>query len=1414
MFKNWLKQVVVVLMTLFIVASPFSAMFVMADEYKENDSDDDSGSTYYIVEGKDVDSLFDFGISDVDDLFDWIWSFKTFTVIKKASDGTYKCYFNTPNLQQLVKNQVVQLVPDGYTDTTYDVNQTQWLVDVGAGDNGATLQETAITKYGFKIPSYTYLGEYSKETMSVAGVIPSPSQGFWKFLWRGIKALFDASFLKAPDADNFNTITYLNHTYTDRDEYVVNFFHNYYLPYFVKQIAEDTVDGDEYFDNVNALLSETVTKEANESASEFIQAHQREYDLYALYERNMNTFGTNQATTTFNPTYYEFAHASVESHINDFSGFEDQDLFFGLDSTPGFRLFLVNDTKYQAAISAWLASNTDHQKIFYMANLAWGNSAGFTSYSSASIPSNPLGEDVGTTGATERVTQIYDCLVALNDGGLTSDMESNKIVPALKCTYTKMDGTVVTGGSWLDYKTYYDEQINLYDNTYMPQYNGFISDYNSWSAGHSGSTDWSTQADPSSCGNHSNYEEHWLEAKGYLDWHGPVHQGRPADWLGTYYTEVQSASTLSRPVDPRTVLTKPEEMIVWMEADTTCTIKYQTLIDEFITNADVNLHIRDLSSTANTRDTALDGHNDFLTADQATLLDQFEGAQATVAAYEAFITKFNRGTDDASDGEMEEIVYRQCMITNQGNDNECWSEAYAGGRTTITVASLYGYSGLYCLTEDYLSGGSKAGQDLSIEDTYKVIKKIQSYCGPYYNQVIANMIKLMCATAKDEGNIAPLDLMQKDDPRVMPYDTKTMLQGDAVNYTVPDPRVKLWYSHLLGNFVGSLKIGGDVLIYFHIQPTIINLAGKITEVSVFLQQLCNFDVWDSWGLSPANLWESVWITMVMGLLAAYFIIKTVMIIWKNGSKGGIRVIGGFLLLVFELGLMTVVANDPQGTWENFKNIESRVVNIGEMSTIGSDPDLAYLFGDEPDYSVTYYIPYLDTWSKYNTGYGIKADQQQIVTTSTLPEQVGVTYPKIGSNNVKQYSIMLADSFSYYGDSDSVSHSVLTASGENVNGSQVNNNAYRVVDHFLAPRVTITSSGEDTLSLSTATNENYNGEFQSGILDLFTKLLLCCLYCFLSVIKFLTFVWFWWMLYLFFFRTVINKVEKKKWTDILIETFAPLFAIIIIGIYAGIIFILTSELTGLFGLLMVIFLFFLTFVFVRYWKNLRVGAAQVFPTTLEPIYFITNFKQMQRNKHTQRANADANFNASKVGVEYSEEEQNDYEAKTRRLFKADDTIADEFSNGKGGFDKKYEQLYLDYYEQGQCRQKEYGMKVTELQRAAQAKIKAIADEGSDKEVENALKNTSGASNNTGGKRELTFQEKLDNIDNKIEYQMSHNSMEDNAEKIRKAKRAEQEQKRQAEAKSNQPKIEKPNDGKIKSGDNKPTPNDSGGGKIKK
>lgn len=1339
MFKNWLKQVVVVLMSLIIIVSPFSMLTVHADDYKKNDSDEDNGATYYIIEGENVNSLFDFGISDVGDLYQWIWSFHTFTVIKKCSDGTYKCYFNTPNLQQLVKNQVVEFVPDGYTDSTYDINQTQWLVDVGSGDNGATLQENAITKYGFNIPSYTYMGEYPKETMSLAGIIPSPEQGFWKFLWRSIKALFGASFLKAPDADNFNTLTYLNHTYTDSSEYVVNFFHSYYLPYFVKQIAEDSVDGETYFTDVNDLLTKTVTQDANDAASEYCQQHKKEYDLYSLYERNMNTFGTNYATSTFDPVYYGFTHSSAGVHINDFSGFEDQDFFFGLISTPGFYLFLVNDQLYIDDVTTWLQESEDNRKIFYMANLAWGNTAGYTGYASITLPSSPLGQQMDNVAGKEQQQKLYDSLVALNDGGLTSDMESNKIYPLLYCSWTDPTGNT-SEMKFSDALAAYNSACETY-NTNLTTYNNYrlsikgngnpYYEYSDWyKMNHRNTTDYPTEAD-------------WCSANGY-----PKTIQYSGSWESAHTMDTPNA-TLPVPVDPKATMTNPYDLEVWIEGYPDCKLLYNTLITGLVSNPTVNLHIRNLAGP-NTRDTGSDGTNDFLTGSQVEVLKHYEASQQTMTDYENFITMFNRGTDDASDGEMSVVVYRQCMITNQGEDNECWSEAYGGGRTTITVASLYAYSGLYRITEPYLSGGSKAGQSLSIEDTYKVIKKIQSYAGPYYNQVVANMIKIMCATAKAEGNTAPLNTVQKDDPRVMPYDTRTLLQNDAQNYAVSDPRVDLWYSHMLGNFVGNLNVGGDIMIYFHIQPTIIKLAGKITEVSVFLQQLCDFDVWDSWGLSPANLWESVWITIVMGLLAAYFIIKTVIIIWKNGTQGGVRVIGGFLLLVFELGLMTYVASDPANAWQKFKYAESRVINLGEMATVGSDPDLAYLFGDEADYSVTYYIPYLDTWSKYNTGYGIKADQQQINTSSNLPELVGVNYPKIGSNNVKQYSIMLADSFSYYGDSDSVSHSVLTASGENVNGSTINNNAYRVVDHFMAPRVTISTVDSTKVRLTTATNENYNGEFQGGILDLLTKLLLCCLYCFISVIKFLTFVWFWWMLYLFFFRAIINKVEKKKWADILIETFAPLFAIICMGLLTGIIFILTCELEGLFGLVMVIFLFWFLFAVIRWWRHLRVGAAQIFPSTLEPVYWLTNFKQMQRNRNQQRANTDADFNAQRAGVQFTDEEKQDYEKKTRRLFKEDGTIADEFSNGKGGVDKRFEQVYLDYYEQGLRRQKEYGMQLTALQKAAQDKIKALGSE---------------TGNGALNPDEKSFDDRVADLTQKVEYQATHHSSSEDADKIK-------------------------------------------------
>ena len=111
-----------------------------------------------------------------------------------------------------------------------------------------------------------------------------------------------------------------------------------------------------------------------------------------------------------------------------------------------------------------------------------------------------------------------------------------------------------------------------------------------------------------------------------------------------------------------------------------------------------------------------------------------------------------------------------------------------------------------------------------------------------------------------------------------------------------------------------------------------------------------------------------------------------------------------------------------------------------------------------------------------------------------------------------YTSSGADSFSYYGKSTSLVNSVME-NNQIYNGVTINNNAYRVVDHFLAPRVTIEKkSGSDNLTLTTNENENYNGNFQSGFVDLLVKLLNCILMCLLSLIKFLTFLWQWFILY--------------------------------------------------------------------------------------------------------------------------------------------------------------------------------------------------------------------------------------------------------------------------------------------------------------
>jgi hypothetical protein len=1206
MFRQWLKQFLALCLCVLIILSSFTTAF--ADDYVKDDEDEGDNVTYYIVDGEDVSELFDFSLGDVPDILAWIKNFKTYTVIKKigsGDDAEYRYYFNTPNLQTLVKNKVTGTISDGYQDQTYDVNDMEWLVDVGFANNSTTpLPQTAITKYGFAIDSPIYMGEYPKEVMSVAGVVPT---SFWDSVWRFIKSIVGISFLKAPDADNFNTITYMNHGYEDKNQYVVEFFQKYYLPYFEAQIATgDCANGDtDYFTGPEDVIALTVTEDQNREADAYNLMYQEDYEIaynkiavYNIFNDNKNASEKPQANGMWYSTFNQNGAYDIDNKVESADvilwDYELNELYDGKNVTQ----HLISQTKYKDAFITW-ANNNKKQvfiltSIYYLENpLLDSPLAGITSYSDSCFTVN---EDNYSLFANA-------CHYAKNCFGnlccsveIQSDEDENE------------DGEVDSNDKKI-------EEINVYG----ALANGYIS------------TD-----------SYGNVKKVYIYGVSNTDWTSP-------SGLLSFYKDASVGSSL----------------VEW---------KY----------------------------------NDFVTTEENAIYNNYVANEDTMERYAEFKTKMEKGGDDDSNLSREDLLYKQCMIPNEGEDGECWSKKYGDGKTTITMANVYAYSGIYKITRgnskyytsatsidtlkwDYDENGNKVYVELQEADVYKILNQLQSYCGPYYSIVLSNMIKLMCMTAIAEGDFSPLMTMQSDDPRIMPYDTDAMTTADAENYSVKDPRVEIYKSHIIGGLISDFELIFGFEVFMKPQKTIISIAGKVTELSIFMQQLMSFDKFDDWGLSPTTLWDNGYVALLTGMLALFFIIKTISAIIKMGTEKAnlTRIVIAFIILVLELGFITAMAVNPEKVWGTVKKTDTFLITLGErLSPQFNDPNKEYLFGDTKDITVMYYLPYLDTWSKFNTGYGLDEPEQlmwQPGDDGECPPELVDYYDeenknpiKIGSNNVRHYSVLLADSFAFYGESKSMVNSVIekdeTGTPHNYNGNSINNNAYRVVDHFLAPRVNLTDNGDGTLSLSVTENENYNGYFQGGFVDLIVKLLNCCLICFLSFIKFMTFLWQWFMFYIFIFKVILGKgPEKKTWGQILTETFSPTLCLIVIGMYSGLIMDVGMKMDGLVGIVVLICLFIVTFFAIRWWHNLNRGL--MYPKTLGWLYLLLNMKQHNRNVESEKLHNKFQQDFEDSGITLNEGESiANFEDETKVLFDKNGAMDIRFTTSNPSHSSMYESWY--------------------------------------------------------------------------------------------------------------------------------------------
>lgn len=660
-----------------------------------------------------------------------------------------------------------------------------------------------------------------------------------------------------------------------------------------------------------------------------------------------------------------------------------------------------------------------------------------------------------------------------------------------------------------------------------------------------------------------------------------------------------------------------------------------------------------------------------------------ESNEKTVKDADEFKQKLENDAASLSD---KNIAYTQCLIFSP-NDDDCTSKKY-GEPTTLAVMNVYAYSGLYKHTKHYKSNQT----ELSDEDTRIILQSLQTYCGPYYREVVANMALLMQRTAKAQGKDIALKT-HIDDPREMPYDTAQMLYEDKQTFNVQDPRVELFRSHVFGTALAdfNLDLGKNKLIYVMPQRLFINFSGTLCEMAVFFQQLCNFKAFEDAGLSPANLWKSGIVTFAILFILLLFIFKTVAAIinFIRGKQKPLKtIIVCALVLFLELGFVTMMTTNPERTWEVVKKPITTAIDFGELSaTYAIEDDIKSLFGDDEASrsEVIRYVPYLDAWSQFNTGYSLFDKAQVIDKEKDTQELNAYKDVKIADKPIQHYAVLLADSFSYYGQSTSIQHSFKDSDGKVYNGKVINNNAYRVVDHFMAPKITKTKvekDGKQGIQVKVTANPNYNGEYQKGFVTLLSKLLINLFNFYTAFVKFLIFTWFWYKLYIFVMNIILDR--QKGWLNVLSTTFAPLLGLVVLSFISTVMILSLMRIKGLVALIAVIVCFVIYTRLLKLWEQKYEAS---FPKTLLVITYITSIREKLRQAKDRMSMTSYREEMRSANFEATDEELEDLDAMYDKLY-----------DGKGERRYANDKMYKPYIERLQQAAKN-GRKLTAEQEYA-------------------------------------------------------------------------------------------------------------------
>lgn len=442
-----------------------------------------------------------------------------------------------------------------------------------------------------------------------------------------------------------------------------------------------------------------------------------------------------------------------------------------------------------------------------------------------------------------------------------------------------------------------------------------------------------------------------------------------------------------------------------------------------------------------------------------------------------------------------------------------WKEAMENiedGQVLLSSADENGeYSGAQWVKDTIIN---QNGLENSTDAAY-ICQQLSEICGMYYSDVAKNIIICSNVTTTNGSK------------RVMPYDLSRMNSIDAAKFNgIVDPR-----SNMQENL---LSTGYANLISNMFKGLCLTFSSTLSELSVSLNQLCSFPFLEHIvGLNPTILWTNslfTFLTLILILFFLFFSVKSIVEVFK-GSKSALIMITKIMGTFIVCAIIITVGLNPQSTYDFIKNTSSAIWSVGNV-TLESNESLSNLYGnggtkEKEDCSL--WLPYFNVWTTYQTNHSLLDQAQLVDTSSEEPEEKNLTTPIIGDKDQNLWSTILADAF--------------TKSGN------YSNDIYRVVDHFMAPRVSnlVLNESSKNASFDVNRNENYNGDIQSSInWGVIPFQILILILIFVKVILFYEFIL---NIMMLFINVTLSITNRHSLAKILKELGASCLNIVFIGL---------------------------------------------------------------------------------------------------------------------------------------------------------------------------------------------------------------------------------------------------------------------------